>query len=296
MANSIALATKFQPILDEVYKKESLTSVMDSPTKPVDNGGAAEVKVFKTSMVGLGDYSRATGYPDGDVTGTWETVKLEKERGRAFNIDRMDNEESLGMAFGSLVGEFMRVHVAPEVDAYRFAKYSGSTGIQVIAAPATLDTAAKVIAAVDVAALALDEEEVPSEGRLLYISATCYRLLLASVSRTLGNEGTVNRLFKQLDEMTIIPVPQKRFYTAIDLDAGAQSNAGGFAKAAAGKDINFMLLHPSARMQATKHANLKIFTPEENQTSDGHLIQYRIYHDCWVWENKVKGIYLHNKA
>lgn len=91
MANSIALVTKFQPILDEIFKGASLTASMDAPTKPIDFGGAAEVKVFKTSVVGLGTYSRATGYPAGDVTGTWETLTLAASRGRAFSIDRMDN-------------------------------------------------------------------------------------------------------------------------------------------------------------------------------------------------------------
>lgn len=296
MANSIALAAKFQPILDEIFKKESLTARMDGQTKPVDNLGANEVKIFKTSVVGLGDYNKATGYPAGDVTGTWETIKLEKDRGRAFNIDRMDNEESLGMAFGTLAGEFMRTQVTPEVDAYRFAKYAGTSGIQVVGSGATLANAAAVIAAVDVASLALDEKEVPSEGRLLYISSTCYRLLMAAISRTLGNESGANRLLKTLDEMTLIPVPQARFYTSVTLNAGSSSNAGGFVKAVAGKDINFMLLHPTAVLQATKHANLKIFSPEENQTSDGYLVQYRIYHDCWAYENKLDGIYLHHKA
>jgi len=63
MANSIALASKFQPILDEIYKNASLTASMDAQTKPVDFGGAAAVNVFKTSVVGMGTYSRATGYP-----------------------------------------------------------------------------------------------------------------------------------------------------------------------------------------------------------------------------------------
>ena len=29
----------------------------------------------------------------------------------------MDNDETIGMAFGSVMGEFERVHVVPEVDA-----------------------------------------------------------------------------------------------------------------------------------------------------------------------------------
>ena len=114
---SIALAAKYQPILDEVYKSASLTAFMDAKTKPVDFGGASAVNVFKNSMVGLGKYNRASGYPAGDVTGTWETLTLSKERGRAFSIDRMDDEESLGEAFGTLAGEFIRTQVVPELTA-----------------------------------------------------------------------------------------------------------------------------------------------------------------------------------
>jgi hypothetical protein len=84
MANSIALASKFQPILDEIYKSSSVTARMDAPTKPVDFGGVNAVNIFKTSMVGMGTYSRATGYPGGDVTGTWETLTLAASRGRGF--------------------------------------------------------------------------------------------------------------------------------------------------------------------------------------------------------------------
>ena len=292
MANSIALAEKFMPIHDEIYKRESLTSRHDAKTKPVDFGGVNEVQVFKTSVVGLGTYSRATGYPAGDVTATWETIKLEQERGRAFAIDRMDNEETLGMAFGTLSGEFIRTQVVPEVDASRFAKWAGTANISTPAA-AALANAAATLAAIDVAAAQLDADEVPQEGRLLYIAQPQYRQLIASVTRSLENQSTYDRRLKQLDEMTIIPVPQARFYTAIDLNAGALSNVGGYAKGAAATNINFILMHPTAVGQATKLANLKVFAPEENQLTDSWLFQYRLYHDAWVYDNKVDGIYLH---
>ena len=162
---AITLASKYQPILDEIYKNASLTASMDAATKPVNFGGANAVNVFKTSMVGLGDYSRSTGYPVGDVAGAWETLTLSKERGRAFSIDRMDDEETLGMAFGTLAGEFIRTKVAPELDAYRFSTYASATGIQEVGTPAALDTGAKVLAAFDVAMGKLDEKEVPAEGR-----------------------------------------------------------------------------------------------------------------------------------
>lgn len=295
MAQSIALATKFQPILDEIYKAASLTARMDAQTKPVDFAGANVVKVFKTDPIGLGTYSRVSGYPAGQVVGAWETMTLSIERGRAFVIDRMDDEETLGMAFGTLASEFIRTEVAPELDAYRFAKYASTPGIQTVAG-ATLD-ANSILTAIDAAKLALDQNEVPREGRLLYISDACLNLLEGKVSRFLANENVVDRTVNRFDGMEVIMVPQTRFYTEVTLDAGASVDAGGYSKTSStGKDVNFMIIHPSSVLQVTKHAALKVFTPEENQTSDGYLVQYRIYHDAFVYDNKVKGIYLHKKA
>jgi hypothetical protein len=295
MTQSIDLVTKFQPILDEIYKSASLTARMDAKTKPVDFAGASVVKVFKTSMTGLGTYSRTAGYPVGEVTGTWEALTLAASRGREFSIDRMDDEESLGEAFGTLVGEFIRTQVAPEVDAYRFSKYASWASIQAVGTPATL-TSETVLAALDVAKAALNAEGVPEEGRILFVSDTVKGFIEAAVSRTLGNENSVDRRVLTFDGMDLIMVPQTRFYKGITLDAGATASAGGFTKTAStGRDINFLMLHPSAVLQATKHANMKMFSPDENQTMDAHKIQYRLYHDAFVYDNKVKGIYSHIK-
>ncbi len=294
MPNSVSLVTVFLAILDEIYKLESKTNQLDAVTQDMPFSAANEVKVMKLSAVGLGTYSRADGYPKGDVTVTWEAMQLACERGRQFVLDRMDNEEMLGLALGNLIRIWMRDHVAPEMDAYRFAKYAAWSGVQA-ATPATL-TANTVLGAFDDAMLAMDEEEVPADGRILYVSSTVNKFIQAAVTRILGNGGAVDRRVQLLDNVTIIPVPQRRFYTAVDLNAGATSSAGGFAKSSGGKDINFMLLHPSAVVQPTKLNNLKYFAPEVNQQSDGHLWQYRLYHDAFVEENKVKAIYVHHKA
>ena len=60
MANSIELASKFLPVVDDIYKANSVTSMLDTPT--IDFGGVNEVKVLKVSTTGLGDYSRSTRY------------------------------------------------------------------------------------------------------------------------------------------------------------------------------------------------------------------------------------------
>lgn len=296
MANTIALAEKFQPILDEIYKIASLTARMDAKTKPVSFAGANVVQVFKTSLIGLGTYSRATGYPVGDVTGSWETMTLATERGRELFIDRMDDEETLGMAFGTLVGEYMRTMVIPEVDAYRFSKYASWSGVGEVGTPATLSNTT-VLAAIDVATEVMNEAEVPPEGRILYVSSEVQTYLDQAVTRMYSNEKEISTQVRRYNNMDVIMVPQTRFYKGITLDAGAAVDAGGYSKTGStGRDINFLMVHPTAVLQVKKHDKLKMFDPDTNQDKDGWKVQYRLYHDAFVYDNKVDGIYSHIKA
>ena len=104
MANSITLFKKYiTNVLDEVYKNASLTSVLDGDNGLVQQGANAnELVIPKMSMDGLGDYSKASGYVNGDVTLTNETVACNFDRGRMFTVDSMDNIETAGVAFGRL--------------------------------------------------------------------------------------------------------------------------------------------------------------------------------------------------
>jgi len=85
--NSISLAQKYLPILDEVYKKNSLTALLDTGANRVKFEGANKASVFKISMDGLGNYTRNSGFTTGGVTGAWETFTLDKDRGRSFIVD-----------------------------------------------------------------------------------------------------------------------------------------------------------------------------------------------------------------
>ena len=54
MANTIELAQKFLPVLDAIYKKAALSSILDATTQ-VSFDGTKTVKVMKVSTTGLGD-------------------------------------------------------------------------------------------------------------------------------------------------------------------------------------------------------------------------------------------------
>lgn len=299
MANSIAKFKKYVPLLDEVYKQAALTSVLDSDSSLAQEGANAnEIIIPKIDMDALGDYDRNSGYTNGDVTLTNETVKFNYERGRMFTVDAMDDEETAGIAYGKLASEFIRTKVAPEGDAFRFATYAGTSGISKVATPATLSTGADVISALRAATNKMDEDEVTYERRYLFITPTV-KGLIDDLDTTKSKE--VLSRFEQ-----VILVPQTRFYTAIDMLDGKSTNEtkGGYKRHAKGSetgdtngaDINFMVIQKDAVVQYNKHIAPKVVTPEQNQTADAWKFGYRKYGLADVYENKVAGIYLHHKA
>lgn len=288
MANSISLAQKFLPVIDDTYKAASATAIMDT-TAQADFSGANEVKVLKVSTTGLGDYSRTQGYPKGDVTAVWETLKLERERGKEFSVDRMDDEETLGMSFGAVTGQFMRDWVCPELDAYRFATYASTEGV--LTTDAETLTKDNIVAALDEAVRAMDENEVPEDGRILFISSELKPKINEAFARTWGSDSAINSMLFNYNNMPVIYVPKSRFYTGVTLNDG--SSEWGFKKADDAQNINFMIVQPSAVLQAKKFCMPKIFSPDENQSMDMWKFQFRLYHDCFVYDNKKAGVYVH---
>lgn len=290
MANNIELAGKFLPVIDDIYKASSKTSILDSQT--LNFGGANEVKILKVSTTGLGKYDRANGYPGGDVTATWETMKLTQERGKELFVDRMDDEETLGLTFGTVTGNFMRDWVIPEMDAYRFSKYASASGV-LTTTEANL-TKDDILDAIDTAVVEMDGNEVSEEGRILFVNSDLKKALNQALSRRWGSDSSINTILRDYNNMQIVYVPKTRFYTQIDLKDG--TSEFGYAKNAGAKDINFMIVQKEAVAQAQKFALPKIFTPDENQKLDAWLFQFRLYHDAFVYDNKVKGIYVHKAA
>lgn len=287
MANAIALFKQYTTLLDEVYKNAALTADLDGATDLARQGANAnELIVPKMSMDGLADYSRNGGYVGGDVAMTNETVACNFDRGRMFSVDNMDNAETAGLAFGRLSGEFIRTKVVPELDAFRFAKYAGTTGISTVAG-AALSTGADVVAALRTATNKMDEDEVSLDNRILYITPTLYGMV-QDMDTTKSRE-VLSRFSK------VVQVPQTRFYTAIEQNDGTTvgETGGGYKKAVGGVDINFLIVHKPAVIQFTKHLNLKVIDPATNQDSDAWKFGYRMVGIADAYENKVAGIYLH---
>lgn len=332
MANQIAKFKKYVALLDEVYQNESKTAVLESDATLAQAGANAnEIVIPKLDMDGLGDYDRNSGYVNGDVTMTNETVQFNYDRGRKFSIDNMDDEETAGLAFGKLAAEFIRTKVVPEQDAFRFAKYASLAGTK---KKETLSAGTDVLAALQLATAAMDDDEVPAENRHLFITSA---LLTAAQNVDTNKSRDILGAFA-----TITKVPTARFMTLVGLLDGKTSGEtkGGFTKVATeykattdqavaeGKTyytrsgteghyvytavaspsaaniasyyevktdgshtLNFLIAEKSAIMQYTKHRVDKAIPPEDNPDADAWIFNFREYGLADMYENKTAGVY-----
>ena len=182
-----------------------------------------------------------------------------------------------------------------EVDAYRFSKLASTSGINA-ATPADLASITDPAGAVTAGETQMSEDEVPEEGRILFVSEGFYGILRDAITRIVTNDETgINHAIEYFDGMRVVRVPQARFYTAITQYDGTTSGqeAGGYVPKTGDYKINFMIVEPSAVLSVVKTAIPRIFAPNVNQSADAYLFQYRICYDLFPLANKVKGIYLH---
>ena len=290
MPNTLVLPKNYTALLDEVYKRASVTSDLIGDSAMVRAGvNVNEICYPQMSVTGLGDYDRNSGYTSGSVNLEWKTVAYNYDRGTKISVDTMDNQESFNLALGKAGSELIRTKVAPEADAFTFATLAGIEGISTATA-ATFANASEFLESLIEAKNRMDEDEVPEEERYLYATPTLLNGVMA-LDTTKSRE--ILNCFANKKS-----VPQSRFYTAIDMLDGksAGEEAGHYKKAEAGKDINYMIIHKPALIKYDKHIANDLISPANNPDSDSYILKYRKYGLVDVYKNKAAGIYLSHKA
>lgn len=282
MANDIAYATLFQNGLDKVLEQESVTNWAELNSSRVKYNGGNEVKIGKLTLDGLADYDRATGYKDGQVTLEWETHKFRYDRGRKFTIDAMDVDESNFLVTASdVMGEFVRTVSVPEIDLIRIAGMAEKAGTT-----ANVEDVEDPLEAFKAGVVAV--RDAGYAGQLVaHVSYDFLNQLELRFAGQLTNVtfavAGIDTTFKAVDGVALIPTTTDRMHSKVDASAG-DIKAGGVPLAflITGKDIPIAI---------AKHNPIRTFSPEANQEADAYVLNYRIYHDIWVEDNKVDAIY-----
>lgn len=303
MPNNINYATLFQTALDTQMIMGATSGWMEANAGQVQYNGGKEIKIPKMSIDGLGDYSRSDGYPGGSITLDYETMSMTQDRGKQFILDSMDvNESNFVVNASSVMSEFQKLYVIPEVDAYRYsriaalaiAKSKASGGYT----PAAADILSKLKA--DISAI----QDIIGDIPLIITMSRLVKNVLENsteVSKKLEVSDFTSGQYKtkvtMVDDCPIIPVPSARLKTAYIFKDGRTSGQtqGGFAPDASAKNINWIISAQNVPIAVSKTDNMKIFTPDEVQDHDGYKLNYRKYHDIWIPDNKFNGLFVNIK-
>lgn len=301
--NTLATATNFQKALDVLAVREAVTGWMEANAGKVKYTGGAEVKIPKMSVQGLGDYDRDNGYLMGSATLEYETKKMTQDRGRKFQLDSMDvDETNFVTTASSVMGEFQRTKVIPEIDAYRLSKIATEAinanvagMVQYGYTPGAANTSALRKVKEGIAAI----RDLGYDGPLVIHATDSFILeleleLANKISTVNFKKGGIITKVPAVDEVPIIPTPANRLVTAIKLNDGKTSGQekGGFEKGATAKDINFEIMPLKTPVAISKQDKMRIFDPNTNQKADAWAMDYRRFHDLWILENKVNSIYV----
>jgi hypothetical protein len=300
--NTLATATLFQNTLDKVAIQEAVTGWMDSNAGQVIYNGGSEVKIPKMSVQGMGDYDRDNWYQQGGVTLEYETRKMTQDRGRKFQLDPIDiNENNFVTTAAAVMGEFQRMYVVPEIDAYRISKIASET---ITANKAGMVSYGYTPGATNTSALRKVKEGIKAIRELyngpLVIHATPDFImeleleLSGKILNTTFSKGGIDTAVPSVDGVPIVSTPSNRMYTAITIYDGKTpgQEQGGYVKGATAKNINFVVLPRTTPIAITKQDIMRIFDPNINQKLNAWQMDYRRFHDIWVLDNKLDSIYL----
>lgn len=288
MANIFEHASKYANELDKMIVQESKTGFLADSKFKARFTGARTVNMPQLDFDGLGDYDRETGYSKGGTNFNYTAYTLEQERSKQLVIDAQDADESgMSSLAGKVVGEYTRTKVNPEIDAYVMSKlYSVANEKGNVTLYDSEKAATVMLDAINNAEAAsgyTNEQMVAFVDPVMYAALMTSSELQHSITISDFEQGNVSLKVKNLNGCAIIPVSSERMRTDYNFtDAGFEVAEGaGFIKA--------IIMPKGAASVVKKVDKVDIFTPDIVQDMDAYKINFRLYYDCFVTENK-KGL------
>lgn len=300
--NHIETAGIIQTELDKAAVEQSTSGWMEVNEKLVRYNGGAEVKIPSLDMDGLADYDRKNGFVEGDVEFRYQTKTMTMDRGRSFSFDENDvNETNFVLTASTVLGEFQRVRVIPEIDAYRYSKIASACIAKNRASGGYTADEATILQKLyyDIAAV----QDVVGENTPLVITISTMINAILSMSSKLSKslsvtdfkQGDVNLKVRSLDGIhPLIPVGSDRMKTEYMFRDGKTTGqeAGGFKATENSKNINWIITPRKVPIAVSKTDKMRIFDPETNQKARAWAMDYRKFHDLWITDNSIEQCFV----
>ena len=295
--NKIETASIIQSELDKAAVEQSTSGWMEVNEKLIKYNGGEEVKIPSLDMDGLADYDRKNGFVEGSVDFKYQTMTMTQDRGRSFSFDENSvDETNFALTASTVMGQFQREKVIPEIDAYRYSKIAANCITKGRASCGYVPAESTILQKLyyDIAAV----QDVVGENTPLVITIDRMTAAILSMSEKLSRkldvtdfrQGDVTLKVKSLDGIyPLIPVGSDKMKTAYLFKDGKTEGqeSGGFAPAEGCRSINWIITPKTAPIAVSKTDKTRIFDPETNQKARAWAMDYRKFHDLWITEKKI---------
>ncbi len=291
-------ATEYSRILSQAYPKSlnfgALYNTENDRRYRWVNAKTIEIPSITTS--GRVSANRDTiAMAQRNYDNSWESKTLNFFRKWSTLVHPMDiDETNLAASIGNITEAFNNEQKFPEMDAYTASKiyadwttsvteegYVGKT------ADSTALTTENILKIIDDLMLAMDNDNVPANGRLLYVTNEVKSLIknAQGIGRSYSvqeKKPVINREVSRIDEVEVIGVPSTLMKTKYDFTDGCKVAANA-------QQINMMLVHPSAVITPEKYNFAQLDPPSAG--SEGKWIYYEeSYGDVFILNKKASGI------
>lgn len=271
---SVNLTTKYSTLISERFKGQSITDAYAG--KKFDFDGAQSIKIYTVDKVSLNDYNRTS---DGGRFGTVaelgdtiQTLTMNQDKAFTFSIDHGNSADQLNIKHCNeqLKSNWDEV-CTPTIDIYRLSKWANGAGLGLLNTTAL--TSSTALKAIVTAGATMSNKLVPKKNRVLLISESVYIETKMSSEimgiDSLGEQAIKNGVVGRIDGMDVVPV----------VDSFLPSG------------VNFIIKYKDATVDPMKLKTLRV---QKNPLGyDADVGECRFYHDSFVLDAKVNGIYVH---
>lgn len=226
----------------------------------VDEAHANTVYLPTIATTGRVDGARGTvKSPSVRHSNDWEPKVLSNHRIWDTLVHPQDiNQTNMVLSLQNITKAFNEQQKFKEMDCYLASKvYTDWAALSGNTASATALTKSNILEYVDSVMAAMDEAEVPQEGRIVYVTPTINTMLknAVEVQRYLSaTDAAVSRSIRRIDELTIKVVPANRLKTVYDFTEGAVAGVSA-------AQINMFFIHPVSVLPVTQYAQALLDEP-----------------------------------
>lgn len=271
---AINVAAKYSDKVVERFKQKALTD--KGLNNDYDWTGVKTVTVYSIPTVAMNDYTRSGTSRYGtpvELQDTKQDLTLTKDRSFSITVDKGNLTETMGIKeAGKVLARQIDEVITPEIDVYRLATWAAGVNTQTTGAAAAV-TGANAYTLLLTAQEKLDNELVPSEGRICYATPGYINLLKVDANFIKASDLAQNMLIKnqvgEVDGVAIVKVPTNKMPTKTP----------------------FILIHPSC---STSPIKLKDYKIHDNPPGiNGKLLEGRLIYDCFIFDTLAKAICKH---